>query len=60
MQNDCGNIYRSARKFAGLTQERAAELLGLSVRSLADYETGYIYKICVYYRLVCTDKKIEQ
>lgn len=40
MQSDCSNIYRSARKIAGLTQERAAELLGLSVRSLADYETG--------------------
>lgn len=40
MQNDCTNIYQSARKIAGLTQERAAELLGLSVRSLADYEAG--------------------
>lgn len=40
MQNDCTNIYQTARKIAGLTQERAAELLGLSTRSLADYETG--------------------
>ena len=40
MQSDCKNIYQSARKIAGLTQERAAELLGLSPRSLADYETG--------------------
>ena len=40
MQNDCTNIYQSARKIAGLTRERAAELLGLSVRSLADYESG--------------------
>lgn len=40
MQNDCTNIYRNARKIAGLTQERAAELLGLSPRSLADYENG--------------------
>ena len=40
MQNDCTNIYQSARKIAGLTQERAAELLGLSPRSLADYEAG--------------------
>ena len=40
MQNDCVNIYQSARKIAGLTQERAAELLGLSARSLADYEAG--------------------
>lgn len=40
MQTDCTNIYQNARKIAGLTQERAAELLGLSVRSLADYEAG--------------------
>lgn len=40
MQAPCTNIYQSARKAAGLTQERAAELLGLSVRSLADYESG--------------------
>lgn len=40
MQNDCTNIYQNARKAAGLTQERAAELMGLSARSLADYEAG--------------------
>ena len=40
MQQDCKNIYQSARKIAGLTQERAAELLGLSPRTLADYEAG--------------------
>lgn len=40
MQAPCTNIYQAARKAAGLTQERAAELLGLSVRSLADYESG--------------------
>lgn len=40
MQNGCTNIYQNARKAAGLTQERAAELLGLSLRSLADYEAG--------------------
>ena len=40
MQSNCKHIYQAARKIAGLTQERAAELLGLSVRSLADYETG--------------------
>lgn len=40
MQTDCTNIYQNARKIAGLTQERASELLGLSVRSLADYEAG--------------------
>lgn len=40
MQNDCKNIYQNARKVAGMTQERAAELLDLSPRSLADYESG--------------------
>lgn len=40
MQNGCVNIYQTARKVAGFSQERAAELLGLSARSLADYETG--------------------
>lgn len=40
MQDPCTNIYQATRKAAGLTQERAAELLGLSVRSLADYESG--------------------
>lgn len=40
MQQDCKNIYKTARKVAGLTQERAAEQLGLSPRSLADYEAG--------------------
>ena len=34
------NIYKAARRAAGITQERAAELLCVSVRSLADYETG--------------------
>lgn len=40
MQADCRNIYQAARKVAGLTQEKAAEMIGISVRSLADYETG--------------------
>ena len=40
MQADCKNIYQRARKVAGLTQEKAAEMMGISVRSLADYETG--------------------
>lgn len=39
MQGSCGNIYQNARLRAGLTQERAAEALELSVRSIADYET---------------------
>ena len=38
MQDISTNIYQSARKLAGLTRERAAELLNVSVRSLADYE----------------------
>lgn len=40
MQTDSRNIYKKARMTAGLTQERAAELLDISVRSLADYESG--------------------
>lgn len=40
MQGRCGNIYKAARKSAGLTQEQAAELLHISVRSLAEYEAG--------------------
>lgn len=40
MQGRCGNIYKAARKSAGLTQEQAAELLHVSVRSLAEYESG--------------------
>lgn len=40
MNNDT-NIYQTARLAAGLTQERAAELIGCtSVRSLAAYESG--------------------
>lgn len=40
MQVNDMNIYKNARRIAGLTQERAAEMLGISVRSIADYETG--------------------
>ena len=40
MPEECRNIYKAARRAAGITQERAAELLCISVRSLADYETG--------------------
>lgn len=40
MQGTCRNIYKNARHVAGLTQERAAEMLGISVQSLADYELG--------------------
>ena len=34
------NIYQTARKAAGYTQEAAAELLALSVESVRAYETG--------------------
>lgn len=40
MPDHSGNIYQSARTAAGITQERAAELLSISVRALADYEAG--------------------
>lgn len=40
MQTDGRNIYKKARMAAGITQERAAELLDISTRSLADYEAG--------------------
>lgn len=40
MQKRCENIYKIARKYAGLSREQAAELINVSVRSLADYETG--------------------
>lgn len=43
MKNNCMNIFKIARTAAGLTQERAAELIPTSVRSLADYERG----VCV-------------
>ncbi|MEG1564825.1 MAG: helix-turn-helix transcriptional regulator [Bacteroides sp.] len=40
IQND-RNIYKTARVAAGLTQERASELIGCtSVRSIAAYECG--------------------
>lgn len=34
------NIYQTARRSAGLTQEKAAELLNISVESLRAYESG--------------------
>ena len=40
MHGHCENIYKISRKAAGLTQYQAAELINVSVRSLADYETG--------------------
>lgn len=40
MQEENRNIYRTARRAAGYTQEAAAELLDLSVESVRAYETG--------------------
>lgn len=40
MKTGCENIYKSARKAAGLTQEEAAEKLFISTRSLLEYEAG--------------------
>lgn len=40
MKRYCENIYKSARRNAGMTQEQAAEQLYVSVRSLAEYEAG--------------------
>lgn len=33
------NIYKTARRAAGLTQEAAAEQIGVSVESIRSYET---------------------
>lgn len=38
MSNDCENLYKVCRTSAGLTQEQAAELLGVAPRTLSDYE----------------------
>ena len=40
MKQSKGNIYKNARRAAGFTQERWAEILGLSVESIRLYETG--------------------
>ncbi|MDR1688303.1 MAG: helix-turn-helix domain-containing protein [Clostridiales bacterium] len=42
MNNNCLNRYKSSRISAGITQERAAELLGVSTRSLCDYENDHM------------------
>lgn len=39
---DGENIYYNARKTAGLTRERWAELLGISPEAVRQYETGMI------------------
>ena len=40
MPEECRNIYKICRRSAGLTQEAAAERLGISVESLRAYESG--------------------
>ena len=40
MSSNSGNIYSSARKAKGYTQEHSAELLGVSVESVRAYEGG--------------------
>ena len=40
MPDEYRNIYKTCRKAAGLTQEAAAERLGISVESVRAYETG--------------------
>lgn len=40
MSNEYESLYARYRKAAGLTQERAAELLGVAVRTLAAWERG--------------------
>ena len=42
MQSDYRNIYQDARRTAGLTQERWAELLGISVDAVRQYESDRI------------------
>ena len=41
MSNECENIYKLSRTTAGLTQEDAADLLGVAPRTLSDYENGH-------------------
>lgn len=40
MQTDYRNIYKTARESAGMTQEKAAEALGVCPESIRAYETG--------------------
>lgn len=53
------NIYQTARKAAGLTQEAAAEQLAVSVESLRAYENGYRIppNDVVARMVVCYDKQ---
>ena len=40
MKGRCENIYKIARSYTDLTQEKASELLHISPRSLSDYEAN--------------------
>lgn len=40
MSDSCVNLYGRYRRAAGITQERAAELLGCAVRTIANWEGG--------------------
>lgn len=42
MEPECRNIYKNARRAAGLTQERWAEVLGISPEAVRQYEAGRI------------------
>jgi transcriptional regulator with XRE-family HTH domain len=42
MSKECVNRYQTSRVNAGLTQEQAAALLHISVRTLSDYENSKI------------------
>lgn len=42
MQDKSTNIYKNARTAAGLTQERWAEILGVSASAVRQYEAGEI------------------
>lgn len=42
MEQQPRNIYKTARKVAGLTQERWAEAVGVSVDSIRGYENGAV------------------
>ena len=51
MDKKCPNLYQRARLSTGMSQERAAELLGLSVERLKQYEGG---------KTVPKDEKVER
>lgn len=59
MPGENRNIYQTARKAAGLTQEAAAEQLAVSVESLRAYENGYRIppNDVVARMVVCYDKQ---